>query len=332
MPLEYRAVTSGQSLGDAATVEHVWTGNSLRPYRVTDLTVTQGEGNDYIFSFFQATKGPLVDAASGFAIDIYDQTGGTMYRSMGVFPGLAIATLLSLVTGGSGGETIVDKNTLYGSAVLDPWTTAAESTDQIVDTFSFVECEFADQGGASGAIELGVFAPGDGITTGNMKFGLRYVESSALLFVYVNGSPVASFDNSTNLYVGAGKRQSIRFSGSEVRFYVDYRYGKQPFYIAPGPSSFPYKIGATAGYLTAVKNINSSTARLQSIYSESQQIADFGALAGSFMARVYQNGRRPGWPKGNVSEIIVQSAGGHILLQTGDDLLLEGGAGFLLKE
>jgi hypothetical protein len=182
--------------------------------------------------------------------------------------------------------------------------------DRIVDTFSFVEAEFADQGGASGAIEMGVFAPAAAVTSGNMKFGFRYVESSALLFIYVNGSPVTSFNNSTGLYVGSGHRQSIRFSGSEIRFHIDYRFGQQPIYVAPGPASFSYKIGVTAGPLTSVKGIISSTARLQSIYSGSQQIKDFGHLAGSFLAKVYQNGRHEGWPKGFAIEKHVQSAGG----------------------
>lgn len=89
--LQYKGVSSGQSLGDAATIEFAWTGRGLKPYPPVNLTGKRNVIGDLEIAWLaRAREGgirsyfglPLVDQDEMFIVEIY--SGSTLKRQMRV--------------------------------------------------------------------------------------------------------------------------------------------------------------------------------------------------------------------------------------------------------
>lgn len=116
--LDYRAVSSGQSLGDAATVSDVWDGNTMKPRKVVDVVLTKDASNDWLIQF-EGRPRPGEEPES-YAVEVWPTTArtdeSTIKRILPVTVGSSHAALLRLKAGVfSGGKTdYVHKNNLTG--------------------------------------------------------------------------------------------------------------------------------------------------------------------------------------------------------------------------
>jgi hypothetical protein len=303
----YKAVTINQDVADAPVVPFTFIGGTARTLAPVNLTGTRNTEGDLLYQFTrQARVGQGMSSGSGvplgeeielYLTDIYD--GSTIVRSTymkGHIPQAGILT--PWIDGTPFGETWYDKNSVIGpvgagfsgsgAAAL-----ASLESQRIKDIGSFVEAELIDLSGGQGPIILGLYAPGvfpPATFTGSIKYGFVYDPASANLFIYINGASVKTLSNATGLYVGNGHRLSIRFEGTEVKFYVDFREGSQPLYTDPGPASFPYVVGATVGYKDRMDGImvDASGNRVSAIYTAEQQVEDFGSVQDPIKVRVRQ--------------------------------------------
>lgn len=106
--MEYRAVTSGQSLGDAATVEFTWTGATKRGQPISNPRKTLDSGNDALIEFEGRTRiggglrsnqaGAVNEEAEEYRIQILNAGSTTLpngrERILTVIPGTQQAAIL----------------------------------------------------------------------------------------------------------------------------------------------------------------------------------------------------------------------------------------------
>jgi len=78
--LEYRAVTSGQSLGDAATVDFAWTGGTLKPLKPASISGAFDLADDSLTLDWVDQSAPVADDAFELIIRSAANGGGTVKR------------------------------------------------------------------------------------------------------------------------------------------------------------------------------------------------------------------------------------------------------------
>jgi hypothetical protein len=304
----YRAPTTNEDVAAAAVVSHTFDGGTARTLAPVYLTADRNVEGDILFrcsrqarfgqGMTSSSNVPLGEEELKFLFELFD--GSTLKHSMTVYPHVPQAAILAqLSTDFFGyGQALYDKNNIFGYtgagyAGSGSLVYARLDSQRIVGTDSFVEAELVGLSGAQYVVGIALYAPNvfpSASLTADIKYGILYNVSSADLFIYKDGVLVKTLSNSSNDYVGLGHRLSIRFSGTEVRFHVDYRAGKQPIYIDYGTPSFPYVVGAMAGYKTEIRGIiiDQSGERVSVTYSAEQQVDHFGSLQNPIKVRVSQ--------------------------------------------
>lgn len=121
---DYKAVTVNQDVADATAVPFTWTGNILRPARVSDVFVAQDGSNDWLIRF---NGHPYPNIDPSYTVEVWDTDFGTLKGSLPVTTGSTHASVLNatnkltqadgdVISDGVGKvhTTHTDKNNLFG--------------------------------------------------------------------------------------------------------------------------------------------------------------------------------------------------------------------------
>lgn len=348
----YRAVTSGQSLGDAATLTHVWTGNMTRARKVSDVTIVKDASNDYMIQFIGHPR--LLEQPATYAIEVWPDAAranpANIKRTLPVTDGTSHASLIDATGdlffegGGDAETTHADKNNLiWGTGAL----TLGQTIEALTTTYTRFDFSFRQAPNAvSGDFILAGLEHDTSFSTANR--GVDDANSPVVIKWKGNGvdlttivEEIRSFGSliatrTLPYFIDAPTRYSILLSGTEYRVYSDYvpAGGNKPLAIISSPSAgfpFPLRLKMTiqdsgiAGAKGFVDNVMAGGALVPAtIYSSAQQIVDFGAPVASLYLRIYQRGLAPR-PDGFPVDVEFQTFGGSILLESGgtDELLTE---------
>jgi hypothetical protein len=188
--LTYRAVSSGQSLADAATVEFAWTGTPLRPLSPAHVTGTRNAANDLLVRWVRRTRisqglrdfsdVPLVEEFERYKLEWYLATvlKATYYvQFLAAFTPFLL-TRQDLDAGGGTGAFIrfvtqqtLDPRESYFEATLD--LTGAPSSPPNVSIYR------GDLVGVTSPSDLSVVYTGTTLITVNLDstFGLSVTET-----------------------------------------------------------------------------------------------------------------------------------------------------------
>lgn len=291
---DYRAVTVGQSLGDAATVSFAWTGQSLKPL---SPVIGKGKRDTLGNLFIQWTRrsrlGPGMipgsDVPLGEEQEMYDVeilNVSTVVRTMRVFVGSSRPVLMV----GTVHPQYVSANTLDSPGATDG-TAFAYGSQQLTNSGDYVEATLVC-GSADSAI-MGLLRASD---APNWGFDKTPAYQLTCTFSVAGGlsvikKGVGTVYTSGTLGTPTLARVRILLSGSEVRFYWDYTGpASVPFFVYPiGPDMPVVPIFETIQTEGEIRNaIVGQTGSPSVVYSAEQQTEDFAGLQSAVKVRVYQ--------------------------------------------
>lgn len=289
----YRAVTSGQSLADAATVSFAWTGETLRPISPVNIRGTRNSLGDLFQEWtrrsrFGAGMTPGSDVPLGEELEQYDveylTTGDVLKRTMRVIPGGAQAGIVLPLA--LRYAAAVSGNNVTGQAFLGQF---AFTSQQIVNSGGWVEATLELTGPTQAAfMDLRLSNEVHIDTALTNYYSFRFANTSNTFGVSKDGVSVFTADFS-GITVA---RIRIAVVGSEVRFYWDYLGpGTIPLFVANVPLPLPVTplfvtVGACkVNNIFVGTNLNGPSV----IYSALQQTEDgFTPNVSTIRTRVYQ--------------------------------------------
>lgn len=311
--MSYRAVTSGQSLGDAATVTHVWTGVSLKPPAPSDLTAVRDVSGDWhISAIGNAREGE----EPNFNARIRRPSDGVTMRDMPVALGITQAAVFA----DSFGAIQISKNSLSTTTTSDFVEMGARTAQEFTEPGAYLEFTLpALNQFPGGSVRLALFHSADtswntpsawtvgvytlfmspkNVTTGEWGMYAWDVggESSGELLL-------------TNASIGLGPiKIRLVFVGSELRIYKNWtNSGATPIAISKVPPGvhFPMKAvfylvsgGGAFDNNDAARVVNAVVGGVSNpgtIYSLSQQILDNGSGMSTIDVEMWQLGRVDGF-------------------------------------
>lgn len=287
----YKAVTAGQSLDDAATVTFAWTGRSLMYPLVENLNGIVDEGENWQFAWDRAGTNELED----YRVDIMSLNGLTLKRRMPVGSLILNRALLNVTPGfnpfgigGKGGGGFISNELIgFGSSLeggqgafgyfINPLD---DDPCGIAATYSTVTTP------ASQYIPPARLAFTD---AAEVDYQIRITpwtaDGAAGLQVFVNDVEVFS-DTDGEV---SGTRYTIKVTTTQVRFYRNYTGdGSEPFYVSPKPATFPLQPYVSAGDQQLWKAIEYEDQRETVDYPANLQTFDFGSTQSSLRVRVYR--------------------------------------------
>lgn len=293
---EYRVVTAGQSLDDAATIEWTWIGRSLMPLAVAgiDTDETTGRAPRDSEGSILTTARPRSNFAEGgdeYRIRFWDDAGTEVKHAISFKEGVATAALLE--SHSTDKYANITRNTLTGTAGLSA-SVRARSLQVVRRAGNFVEATFkADDvsGGGSADLSLGYVGPAKDWRGGTVYALADYqinVEWDSVGLVHnlvarVAGAEIESVALTT-AELEAGFRVRITLSGTEVRFYRDWQSSSTPpFARTPVEPTFPLRAYAAAGMSVTgaayvEKVIMTTDPYPTTIFSADQQLEYYGTL------------------------------------------------------
>jgi putative tail protein len=303
--LNYRAVTNGQSLGDAATVSFAWTGMTLRPLAPGNLRGSRDADGNILIQWTRRSRlgsgmlpgsdVPLAEEDELYEVEILNGSN------------VVLRTIRVTVDGGDPALLTGSVNPQYISfnSLLSPTLTDGSSnayTKQLLDrSGSWIEARLSTTG--SDFASIGLIEPqyasrwGYQLPTGIYRSTLNFSPVGVPGIEVTEAAPGDTFVtvrySSGSLGVNA-VRIRIVILGSEVRYYWDYTGdGSVPFYISNIPAPLPLKgivavVNATA-VASKVQNIFvGQLVTPSTVYPVAQQVNDFGATQGAIKVRIYQ--------------------------------------------
>jgi hypothetical protein len=302
---DYRAVTSGQSLGDAATVQFVWTGETLKPYSVANIRGTRDSAGSVLIEWsgrsrlgsglISGTDVPMAEETERYEVDIMD-TGDNVVRTIPV-SGNGSHQAANLV--GSIYPSAVSANTLNAATTPDI-ESLAYSAQELKSPGTYVEATLNAPG--NNIAQLGLYESrfrervGRNLSSSDgFQIYVQFTQTNTGggilpgLQVYENGTLKYS---SGSLGAITSPRVRILLSGTETRFYWDYTgTGGVPFYVSRIIPVFP--LVATALVIGAdvpkISNVFIGTVfNPSTIYSAEQQVQDFGSLQNPLLGQIAQ--------------------------------------------
>lgn len=292
----YRAVTSGQSLADAATVSFAWTGETLRPISPVNIRGTRNSLGDLFQEWtrrsrFGAGMTPGSDVPLGEELEQYDveylTTGDVLKRTMRVIPGGAQAGIILPMADRY--APMVSGNNVVGPGP-DGSATLARAVQQIVNSGGWVEASLVLTGPLQNAfITLRLTNEVDIATPPSRFYSINFYNAFGSQLEVNNETGILTSLSVPNLTLARIRVVSV---GSEIRFYWDFLGpGSVPFFVAKSPLPLPLTptfelIGASkASNIFIGTNIDGPSV----IYSAAQQTEDaFTPNVSTIRTRVYQ--------------------------------------------
>jgi hypothetical protein len=303
--MDYRAVTSGQSLGDAATVSFVWTGMTLRPLAPGNLRGSRDADGNLLIQWTRRSRlgsgmlpgsdVPLAEEDELYDVEILDGSN-VVLRTIRVTVDGGDPVLLT----GSVNPQYVSFNSLLSPTLADTGANAY-TTQRLDRSGSWIEAHLSTAGSDFASIGLiePQYAPrwGYQLPTGIYRSTLDFSPTGVPGIQVTEAAPG---DTSSTVKYSSGSlgvnavRIRIMIAGSEVRYYWDYTGdGSVPFYVSNIPAPLPLvgvvsTINATA-QISKVQNIFMGQLTTPStVYQVAQQVNDFGSTQSAIRVRVYQ--------------------------------------------
>lgn len=293
-----KAVTTNQDVADATAESFTWEGEILRPLATINHRDTLDSEDSRLIEFEGRTRfagglrsyqsGPLNEEKEEYVVDIYSADGLTLKRSMNVIVGMTQPALLE-----ANGPTKFDKitaNTLDSGVDFGPYT--AVSFQKIEATGNRIDATLSANGGFTAAIGI---VP----DTFNWRTATEaQIKAAAQVYAFFFDGGPPSFavheygvSKYTLISPSGGNRVTIIFSGSEVRVYRNWTGANSvPVYISPKLATFPLMaIAFVEGTVAKVSSITMTTNPYpKTVYSEAQQIEDFGSVQATYVRDYYQ--------------------------------------------
>lgn len=310
----YKMVSGGQSLDDAAVVQFTFTAGSVKSLAPVNVHRRDDSAGNQLWEWSDRDRlgHGLHGGLSGFddpyprrfEIDVWPNSSRTtLKRTIPVSVGAAQAAVI--IGNLSAKFTNVTVNTLSTTASI-----RGRTLQQITQAGNFVEGAITIGGGGLSAGEQAGFglirpekdwrSPGTFSAYNIAEFDY-FVElynaapSGVRLLVYKSGVQVYS-----NSITNAPTKIRIILSGSEVRFVRDWvGAGTSAFYVGAAAPSFPYHVGALiegdgAATSKIEKLVLTTDPDPKTIYSLAQQIEDFGSAQTTIYADIYRLDERGG--------------------------------------
>lgn len=247
----YRGATSGQSLGDAATVDFVWEAEGLQCLAPVNIRGTRNSIGDLFQEWTRRSRlgagmTPGSDVPLGEEVEMYDveylTTGDVLKRTMRVMPGGAQAGILMPEYPGS--SVGITGNNLVSTA-SPPYS--AFTQQQIANNGAWIEGTLRLEGSFQIAtmglmLSSELSRAGFPVASDNgagfseyFDFGLNSMSDGIPEFTILrNGSQLFGLNLDDSFKGTATTRIRIVAVGSEVRFYWDYLGpGTTPVFVAP---------------------------------------------------------------------------------------------------
>jgi hypothetical protein len=304
----YRAVSAGQSLGDAATIQFDWTGNTLRPLSPSNLRITRNAASDILIEWTRRSRiaggmipgsdVPLAEEQEIYEVEILTSANAVL-STIKIHPNQANPAVLIPASDDLDAPFVSSNN------ILDPGVNSALAyTQQQLGVGSWIEArlnaELIDHA-AIGVVEptnakfLRQGGVGWPLSTfrSEVQFGDNNTDGSNDFRVYHGlGGPSFPPVLYTSPSLGAVRSARIRVEvGDRLRYYWDYTgSGSVPFFESDAPPPVPL-VGVVA--CLNISNTGCSindvqigaTFRPSTVYTAAQQAAHSGT---GVKARVYQ--------------------------------------------
>lgn len=304
---EYKAVTVGQSLDDAATVDFVWTGKSLQGPTAANFRSDEDSSGNRLIEFehrvrfgggLRDFRQPIIgEEQLKFQLRLYTTNWAAPLpneRVMDIIPGMTLAAALvssGAITSTGKSFTGVTDNTLTSTTVL------AASLQTITQTGNHVEAGLEYNTSFGGYAELSIVSAqrdwrgmellADRLFTVRLQGAGDPVVGT--LYIYRAGTLVYTHPTA----VSSGARIKIVFSGTEIRFHLNG--GDEPVHRDDFlGSNFPVRVladTALSGGLgggTVRKILIKSSPHLKTIYAASQRVIDYGSSSAVAYGKLYQ--------------------------------------------
>lgn len=308
----YRMVSSGQSLDDAAQVSFTWTGRSLMPRKILTLTAAKDSTGDWLVSVVGNPR-PSEEPADYQAELWLDQTRNNPANKKGTFAlhtGNSHAALLegSDYTSGviviDGIATLVQRSWGSQNNVYGPDTTGSESVqvtartiEQITEAETIIDLTF--HGCQSGETSIGgrgnvifgigaaTLAPDSASNLWKLAISVTKNPNLEILQVQEFGALKKSLGGPLDYEM----RFTVMFAGNEIRVYRNRKgVNDEPLYVTTQASAtFPLRCFFQCSWKAAVTGVNFyNGAKASAIYSVRDQVRDFGSAQSRLYLRVYQ--------------------------------------------
>lgn len=312
--LNFKFVTSGQVVDDAALVTQTFHGTSLRPLAPSNIRGTRDtEGNLLIewtrrsragFGMMPGSDVPLSEEIEHYEVDILDGSNNVL-RTLKVDLSEGVPAVLIATEGAEGvvGNSVDSDLVLttshsinaYTSQTLDRpgsfiearLTVPSSLTDPGFANLGLIEPQYSPQLGTIGLADLPIYRANLGFAVYGTP-GIRITENAS-------GDPAPSSTVYTSGALGVtAVRVRIEISDSGTKYYWDYTGdGSVPFYTSDLHAPLPaFGVISVVGPDTAVQNVIIGQRTTPSThYDIDKQTLDFGSpqtTVGSIRVRVYQ--------------------------------------------
>lgn len=314
----YKAVTVGQSLDDAATVAFVWTGKSLQGPTAANFRTEEDSSANKLIEFehrvrfgggLRDFRQPLIgEEQLKFQLRLYTTNWVAPLpneRVMDIIPGMELAA--ALVSSGAVNTQGKSYAAVSNNSLTSHFVGAA-SLQQITQTGNFVEAAMwatfdinkggtATLGVVSGQRDWrAVYDSSTGLDVGKLLFTVQLKATSAVyneLKIYRSNALVYTHPS----HVPSATRVRIVFSGTEIRFHLSGTI--DPVYRDDFlGSNFPVRAYALAergvfggdleGTASVTKIIVKSSPHLKTIYTAQQRLNDYGSSSATAYGKLYQ--------------------------------------------
>lgn len=310
--MQYRAVTSGQSLADAATVDFVWTGGAVRPLAPVAVRADRDVANNLLVIWTRRTRlqqglrdlaeVPIGEEREEYRVEVY--SGTTLLRTMPAITGMSLPAIMD-IPGGTKGSTLSTSSTT---------TQVGRSFQLIGRAGNFIEATLTISSvNPDPNAGIGIVSPtadwtniSGGPPLSTPEYEVTLVDSGTFdLQVRRFGTLVFTLGGVT-----VSERVRITLTGSEARFHRNWTGpGSPPFYVGVVAPTYPYHAfahaqGSGTGASGKVQNIVMTIhAQPAIVYSAAQQTQDGLTPGDPVKLRIYQLSATVG--KGDKTEVTV---------------------------
>lgn len=297
--MNFKFISSGQSVADAAIVAQVLHGTSLKPLSPVNLRGTRDAAGNLLIEWTRRTRlgagmrpntgVPLAEEDEIYQIDIMN--GGTVVRTIEEKSGSSHVAMLNGLTNGQ---------YISGNNLLSPGADIARANVvQSLGNEGFVEATLSFTGDNTNFAIVGMATPehlqylvNQGLGSVAPGFISQSTFTAHATFGYpefrVEDLGLAPDYQSGNLGAVTTARIRIALSGAQIRFYWDYTgAGSVPFYVSRYASVYPmFAILKASGVAQVRDVIVGVTLHRSTVYTAADQVADWGSTQSSLTVRV----------------------------------------------
>jgi hypothetical protein len=321
LPYQYKMVTAGQAIADAATIgdgvtSWIWTGAGLMPRKVLSLTAIQNASGDWLISV-EGNPRPSEEPADYAAEFWLDQTRGDVSNRKGVLalhPGSSHAAMLegsdyiSDVVVVDNIATLTqrtwgDQNNIYGPDQhgLEFVLASARTAEQVTETGTVIDltyhgCQTIENVTGRGQAIFGIgdasLAPDSVFSDWRLSFSVIKNPGFEALFIQEYGVLKKALSGPLDYEM----RFTIMLSGGEIRVYKNRKgINDEPLWVTTlAPATLPLRAFFQSAWKAAITGVTIYSNKAEAVYSVRDQIRDFGSVQNRLFVRAAQVSSYPG--------------------------------------